>query len=105
MILMRGITGWQYRPYRPMHRLNETQLPFICRLAPESNAIELEWFDMGNEEVHILKWRLKDKDMPWNVMPANTAAMRISGLDSQQDYELYICRKNAPEESSAIRYA
>ena len=102
---MIGITGWQYRPYRPANKIAETKLPFICRLAPEKDAIELEWFDKGSLDAHTLKWRRKDSDLPWNSIAADAARMRIDGLESNLDYELCIVRKDRPDETSAVRYA
>ncbi|NLO82380.1 MAG: exo-alpha-sialidase [Clostridiales bacterium] len=102
---MKGITGWHYKPYRPAHRLKETQLPFICRIAPEETAITLEWFDKGSLGEHILQWRIKDSDLPWNSIAAASAEVRIEGLELNQDYEFCIIRKGRPQEASPIRYA
>ena len=103
---MKGITGWQYRPYKPAHTMAEAKLPFICRLAPEKDAMELEWFDKGSPDAaHVLKWRKKSSDLPWNALAANEARMRIDGLKGDLDYELCIIRKGRTNESSAIRYA
>ena len=45
---MRGIDHWQFAPYRPYHQQEEACMPFICRLAPGHDSIELEWFDRGD---------------------------------------------------------
>jgi len=103
--VMKGITGWQYQPYRPAHRLKEAQLPFICRIAPEETAIKLEWFDKGSLGEHILEWRIKGSNLPWNAAAAVSTEVRIEGLKPNQDYEMRIVRKDKPKESSAIRYA
>lgn len=101
---MNGISGWNYRPYRPFHQLGQARLPFVCRLAPGETAVELEWMDAGSQAGHVLAWRKKDSDDPWQTMDTAAACMRIDGLDVDTDYELMIRRKDDPKGSGAVRY-
>lgn len=102
---MKGISGWQYRPYRPAHQLDKARIPFICRMAPEAETIELEWFDTGGcDAKHTLEWRFKGSSAPWQTLMADTPKMLITGLKPDNDYELRILRKNTPVESSAVRF-
>lgn len=102
---MKGINSWHFHPYRPFHKIYQAALPFICRLAPGVNTIELEWFDKGDLGAHTLKWREKGSNENWNVMAADAARLRIEGLKPYHDYELCIERKDRPNEASAVRYA
>ncbi len=102
---MRGNTGWEYHPYRPAHKMAEANLPFICRLAPNESAIELEWFDKGCPGPHILKWREKGRDRPWCTKSVDEARLCIDGLEKGRNYELCIERKDKSWKSSAIRLA
>lgn len=102
---MHGLTEWQHHPYRPYHRIQEAQSPFICRLAPGTSHIELEWFDAGSLGSHILEWRLKGSDDPWQQRTATAARLCLDNLPPDQDYELRIRRAEGSQETSATRYA
>lgn len=101
---MQGNTGWHYRPYRPANRIADAGLPFICRLAPEADAAELEWLDANDPGAHIVKWRVKGSDACWDSAVASGFDMRIEALETDRDYEVCVVREKDPEASSAIRF-
>lgn len=100
---MRGNTGWQYRPYRPADRSAEAARPFICRLAPEAAAVELEWLDANDTDAHVVSWRGKGSGTDWNSMVTAESAVRLEGLGADQDYEVRVVRQRDPEAASAVR--
>lgn len=102
---MRGITGWNYRPYRPADRQAETTLPFICSLSPSEKSITLEWFDKGSDGPHTLRWREKDTQSAWQEQPLTESRPTIDNLLPQTDYALQIIRAANPAQSSAVRLA
>ena len=54
-----------HRPYSiPTVKLDA---PYICRLAPSSNAIDLEWLDNGDGTQHKLYFRVRHTD-EWKKM-------------------------------------
>jgi len=100
---MKGVTGWNYHPYRPFHRADEGRKPFVCRLAPSPNGVELEWFDHGWKGAHEVIYRKKKSYSPWTRVRAEGSVVRIDGLESYTDYELRVERCGS-EGSSALRY-
>lgn len=101
---MKGISGWGYRPYRPADRQAEAALPFICRLAPGEDAIEVEWLDLGSDGPHALLWRRRDA-VAWQRMAADAHTLRLEGLDMDTDYALRVVRVGDEAAASAERLA
>ncbi|GHU70432.1 hypothetical protein FACS1894184_15880 [Clostridia bacterium] len=105
---MRGVSGWHYHPYRLYNHLEEANLPFICRLAPYEDRIELEWIDNGSEGPHTLLYRTADSDCPWQTLPLVVSKAVITNLHSGDETELKVARGDPSalsHEESAIRYA
>lgn len=100
---MRGISGWNYAPYRPYDRMDEAKKPFVCRLAPGEREINLEWFDKGSEGAHWIRWRKKDSDEVWSTRSAESCELTLSGLSENTDYELQIIREDDGA-ASGLRY-
>lgn len=100
---MKGVTSWNYHPYRPFHRADEGQRPFVCRLAPELNGVELEWFDHGWDGPHEVAYRKRKSYDLWMYVEADSPVVRIEGLDSHTDYELRI-ERCGDDGCSALRY-
>ena len=101
---MRGITSWNYKPFRRLHEQEQGELPFICRIAPFEKGITLDWFDknyQGEYDLYYRKYKTMD---PWQQKPVHGESATIDNLDDQQDYEFYIQRKKA-EGKSATRLA
>lgn len=107
---MKGITGWGYRPYRPAHRLNEAAAPFVVRIAPYADSIELEWLDNGAPNAaHVVYWREKGAERPYTAAKASGAGAaaftaRLAGLAADTDYEFYVQRADGSARS-ALRLA
>lgn len=102
---MRGINHWHFRPYRPFHKEEDVLKPFICRLAPGADFIELEWFDNGSLDEHSLMWRERGKNQAWNKTICHSNRMIINNLVSNTDYEVIVSRKCLPGITSSIRLA
>jgi len=83
--MLKGITGWQYRPFLPENRADEKGKPYICRLAPFETGVEAEVLG----EAHALHIRVKDSQEPWRVIGMTGPAAVIDGLQPDTDYELY----------------
>jgi len=91
---MLGYAGWSYRPYSPYDQYDKRSLPYICRLAPDADAIELEWMDAGDDGAHLLYYRRYRIDEPHTVIALHSAVVRIEGLEPECDYEMYVVRGN-----------
>ncbi|WP_135555900.1 sialidase family protein [Paenibacillus cymbidii] len=101
---MRGSTGWHYRPYRPANKLDEGQIPFICRIAPKAEGVEFEWFDNGApDSAHVLEWRLIGIGLEWSSMPIDDAVVHLDSLQPYTEYEFRVIRAGAERVSSAVR--
>lgn len=72
--------------------LERGNLPYICRMEPYATSLILEWFDKGSNGSHTLCWRKKGSDLPFNTMPVIERTVKIEGLETGVDYELYIQR-------------
>ena len=102
---MKGITGWNYRPYRPASRLSECRLPFIVRIAPHEDWFEAEYIDNGAEDApHAVLWRPMGSDEAFSSadLPKEDT-FRVDGLLPDTDYEFRIRRTDGSGES-ALRY-
>ncbi len=102
---MKGISGWGYTPYRPYDSIEEAMCPFVCRIAPGLNTVELEWFDKGASCGHVLRYRLMNSGDAWIEIPADDAVMCVNGLRTNTDYEFLIVRLMEQGATSSLRYA
>ncbi len=101
---MRGITGWNYRPYRPAHQLEEAMRPFVARIAPHENWFEAEWLDNGApEEAHMVHWRKKDSGAKFLTQALSSNTFSVHGLEENGEYEFYISRGQESAKSE-LRY-
>lgn len=96
---MRGITHWQYRPYKRLYEAEKMSLPYICRIAPAKDSFAFEWIDSGAECGHELCYRKYCTMDEWNVLPAADSVMTVGGLICDMDYEFKIRRVGADGES------
>jgi len=90
---MRADLFWGFKPYTRPDEMAKALLPYIVRLAPEKDALELEWFDRGSDGNHILKWRKRGTEA-WNERPAKTSVLRIEELLYEQEYEVTVSRED-----------
>lgn len=96
---MKGHNLWSYAPYRPM--IDTVGDIYICRLAPDTQTVHLEWLDNGADEYTVWYRKRDDEDF----LPAGTTkatAFDITGLENHTDYELYVSAEN---QHSRIRLA
>lgn len=101
---MKGITGWGYRPYRPIRRMQEALAPFIVRIAPYETWFDAEYLDNGAPEAaHQVFWRIKGSEAPFSIRDLSSTAFRMEGLMENTEYEFKIIRKDGTAES-ALRY-
>lgn len=101
---MRGQTSWQYHPYTRLDENERKTLPYICRLAPQKDSCEVEWFDQGAPEAaHKLVCRLRGNDEPAIVVDAATPCVKLENLKDQHEYEVFVQRADAPEAKSNTR--
>ncbi len=90
---MKADLFWGYKPYMRPDEKAKALLPYIARLAPEKEALVLEWFDNGDNGDHILKWRERGTEA-WNQKPANNSVLRIEGLLYEHEYEVTVARED-----------
>jgi len=95
---------WQYRPYAPLNKLYIAQNPYVCRLAPHEHSFDLELLDNGAPEArHVLKLRLRGTEDEWRCVPMEGDLLTVDGLESDQEYEFFVCRDGDEEHCSALR--
>jgi len=97
--IMKGITGWQYRPFLPPDRAGEKEKPYICRLAPFETGIEVEVLEPG-ASLHI---REKGAQAPWRVVQTQDCTAVVGGLLPDHEYELFA--QDADGAQGRLRYA
>ena len=101
---MRGSTQWHHRPYQPMHMLEVAQKPYICRLAPFADGVEVQILDNGApESAHRLKLRPMGTLETWTIFDLPGDRTVITGLNPWTDYEI-IAERADESASSALRF-
>lgn len=101
---MRGNTKWYHRPYQPMNSLSVAKNPYICRLAPFSDGVEVQILDNGAPgAVHQLKIRPMGTSEEWQIHPLDGDRTVITGLAPWSDYEIIAERADGTV-SSALRF-
>lgn len=96
---MRGINSHSYKPYFPMteERAAGARLPYICRLAPSRNSVEVEFFDHGSDAVNHTLYLFKrgGEAIGSYILTENTII--IKNLEPDCEYALYIARNDTGE--------
>ncbi len=100
---MRGQTTWDYHPYTRLSENQKKKLPYIARLAPYADCCEVEWFDQGSAGPHELVVRLRANNKPALVMPVTPGTVKVTGLVSDREYDVFVRRTGAPEQKSDTR--
>lgn len=96
---MKGYNLWNYSPYKPL--LYNTGDIYICRIAPAENTIHFEWLDTGADEYCIF-CRKRGSETFYLYGKNTTTEFDIENLDSDTDYEFYVC---AGQKKSLVRLA
>ena len=85
---MRGCNLIYHHPYTPPI-YDWDKKPYICRLAPNKNSFEFEWFDLVCSGDHTLTYWKKDANDKIRI-PLNDFVVNINGLEENCEYEFYI---------------
>lgn len=97
---MKGCSKWSYSPYQPL--LRTVGDIYICRLAPSKDAIHLEWLALEEKCEYEIFCRKRDAEEFIHVGKTSTTEYDITGLESENDYEFYVC---CGEKKSRVRLA
>ena len=97
---MRGISGWNYRPYTLLNAPEERRELFVCRIAPQTAGFTFDYVDTRAGE-HKVCYRLRGAAQ-WEEAPCACGSGCLQGLEDQQDYEFYVLR-TADGTASAVR--
>ena len=101
---MKGQNAWQYHPYTRLDENSRKTLPYICRLAPQKDSCEIEWFDQGAPDApHRLAYRLRGNDEPAVALELTGPCIRLEGLRESAEYEVFIQRAADPGQRSCTR--
>lgn len=90
---MRGSNRIYHRPYRPLNRFNETFQPYICRLAPKEQGVEIEWLDNGCEGAHKIFYGIRGKDDKV-IKTVESKVITLENLKKETEYEFFIEAEN-----------
>ncbi|HOJ09406.1 MAG TPA: hypothetical protein PK733_02290 [Clostridiales bacterium] len=93
---MKGYNAWNYAPYIPAGERTGTSVPYICRLAPSYNKVEVEWFHNNYEGVHRIFYS-KVNSGSWQEQLISERTFTIEGLEQDMEYMLYIKADNGPQ--------
>ena len=96
---MRGQSHWNYAPYTRLNQHHKRSAPYICRVAPEEGAIQIEWFDAGSQGLHDLYYRRLSTDLPYRRVEGIPPVVRMEALEPMRDYEFYVARRDLSERS------
>lgn len=88
---MKGNNLWSYKPYKPLLR-NIGDI-YICRVAPNKDSIHFEWLDSGCDEYSVF-YRKRDDGEFLNCGKTTDTQFDIKRLDTDTDYEFYVCYKD-----------
>lgn len=96
---MKGINTWSYQQYKPFCWYAGDI--YICRVAPNSNSIHIEWLAIDAEKYDIY-YRIKNQiDFKFAGTTSSTE-FTIINLGRHYEYEFYVAAGN---KKSRIRYA
>ena len=90
---MKGNSKIYHRPYLPLNRFKETLCPYICRLAPGEESVEIEWLDNGSNGQHTVFYGKKGESEKVSIAATETV-INIFGLEKETEYEFYIEAEN-----------
>lgn len=91
-------------PISAMHKLKVAENPYICRLAPFADGVEVQILDNGApDSAHRLKVRPMGTLEPWKFIDLTSDRTTITGLNPWTDYEI-IAERSDETASSAMRF-
>lgn len=89
---MRGITGWNYRPYALLNAPELERELFICQIVPLPDGFQISFSDAWPGE-HTLAYRPLGQEA-WLHVPCEGDRGVARGLPAGTDYECRILRKD-----------
>ncbi len=96
---MKGISGWDYKPYTRLTETHKADLPYICLIEPGVNGFRFEWFDRGFAGDHTVSYRKYKSLKEETVLKVKDPRVSIEGLEEEQDYEFTLRRVGAGGQS------
>lgn len=84
---MKPATTWSYHPYAPPFW--DAGDPYICRIAPQTDAIHLEWLGCAQETYRVV-WKKRSAEVPYQEQTVQGCSYTITGLTDQTDYEFAV---------------
>ncbi len=90
---MRGITSWSYTPYKPFDRVEQAELPYLCRIAPYAAHVDVQYFDSCDGGAHTLLYRPRGESI-WQEQCFSGPQLRVTGLQNGGSYELCVRRES-----------
>lgn len=100
---MRGTTSWDYRPYTRLSEIRKRELPYVCRLAPGKDFVEVQWLDNGGDGPHEVCARLRANDKPEVIAKSDNGYVKMEGLLPDREYEVYVRRAGDVSARSDLR--
>lgn len=97
---MKGYSGWGYRPYARITQQQIRALPYICRLAPQEESVQVQWLDNGHDGPHKIMLRRRNSDAPWRIISPAESISIVDGLAVNEEYEIYVEREDTPGQSA-----
>ncbi|MBE5041026.1 sialidase family protein [Ructibacterium gallinarum] len=93
---------WSYRPYIPVDEDLTQKYPYICRLSPLRDGVQLEW--INNQKGEICLVHVKERQDRYKAQfAASSCAITITGLKERCDYEVWIEGKHQTGEKRLFR--
>lgn len=89
---MNGYSRWSYAPYFPFDKKSEALKPYICRLAPYEDKVEIEWFDISQSAAQHKLCYAQRGSGEFKEITLNSKRLTLSALKENTEYELYILR-------------
>lgn len=87
---MKGYNNWNYKPYIPLDRLDNENRPYITRIAPYEDSIEIEYSECEDKKLYINV--LYETDTKKIAVESNPQI--ICNLEPEKEYIIYIEDEN-----------
>ena len=101
---MKKHNGWSYAPYKPLF-FNTGDI-YVCRVVPHEKSIHFEWLDASLKGYKIYVKEYEDKEAQFRLVGETTVCeYDITGLETEIDYEFYVCDADNESFKSRVRMA
>ena len=85
---MRGHSGWNYAPYKPL--VFDSGDIYICRVAPGKEHVTLEWLPAQGGGAYKVYLRKRDDGDFACAGETEDTQFTLNGLEDGTDYEFYV---------------